>query len=72
MINTLPQGYTLYTEDNEGIVLAVTNFLEMFNDAPEKVTYQGVEYTRGPIEAIPHDLVGHACSMRRYYPTVVS
>jgi len=62
----IPDGYTIYKESTDHVILAVTDFLEMFKDAPGTIVYNNETYVRGDMEPIPHDLAGHVCSMRRY------
>ena len=62
----IPKGYRLYEEFDTSIVLAAVDYLLMFEDAPAIVDYEGKSYERGMIEAIPSELVGNCCSLRRY------
>lgn len=62
----LPAGYVLYEEEDDYIVVAVTNFLLMLEDCPKTIELKGTTWKREMIQAIPTALIGNVCSMRKY------
>lgn len=65
-MNIIPDGYTLYETSDDFIMLMVTDFSLIAEEAIEKVYYDGKCYIRDTIEVIPEELIGRACSMRKY------
>lgn len=63
----LPKGYAVFEISEDFIVIGMTDFLLIFEDAAPIITYESITYRRGPLELIPTELVGHVCSMRKYY-----
>ena len=62
----IPKGYALYEYTDNYIVVMVTDFLLMLEDAPKYIEYDNKTYIREMIQAIPDDLLGNVCSMRKY------
>lgn len=66
MTNQLPDGYTIYDKGGNYVIVGMYNFSLMFAEAEPTIVVDGVTYHRDVIEAIPRDVVGCFCSMRRY------
>lgn len=62
----MPQGYVVVGVFTDHLIVGMTDFLLMFEDAVPSLTYNGQNYVRGLLEPVPHEWVGHVCSMRRY------
>lgn len=65
-MSELPSGYSVIERGKDYIIIGMYNFLLMLQDADPYITYKGVTYKRGMLEAIPSHLIGNICSMRRY------
>lgn len=65
-MTTVPQGYTIWREGIESLVVAITDFSLMGRESVESFSYKGSTWVRGPLEIIPDELAGKVCSMRTY------
>lgn len=63
---SLPKGYQIYEVKENSIVVAVTDFSLMIEEAPKYITYVFKVYERGMLECIPSNLASTVCSMREY------
>jgi hypothetical protein len=65
--NQMPEGYTVLAFKEDGSqVLVGMDFRHMSKDCADTITYEGVTYQWGAIEAIPSDLSGVFCCLRAY------
>lgn len=64
----LPKGYRVVEERSGSIIVGMFDFLLMFKDAEKFINYNNKTYTRGGLEVIPRELIGHCCSCREYLP----
>ena len=62
----LPDGYRVIEETDSSLIIGMFNFLLMLEEAEPFINYNGKQYKRGLLEAIPDYLIGSCCSCREY------
>ena len=62
----LPAGYKVAEKNDNSIVIAMTDYMLMFEDCKPTIEYEGTNYVAGDMTVIPREWIGHACSFREY------
>ena len=62
----IPKGYVFYDAGEDYLIVGVTDFLKITEDAPATIEHNGKKYKRGMLEAIPSNEASQYCSIRRY------
>lgn len=66
-MTSMPEGYKIHSvsEDRKTIVVAM-DFRHAGKECAKTITYEGLTYKWGSLEAIPPRMAGEACCLRTY------